>query len=300
MDNVGTVANTVQRITGAARFLQRSVTLILRYGRGSTHESASHDYGGGSVDGTLFYRHQRFVGLIEREGSYFRPQTNLACDLEKISSVSTRHVRDTAKLALAPQQAIVIKLRNAVQVNGVDGDHSSLSQAGESCDYDIATGSESHCTIEFRGRPGAGFPAHGALRRDAGAPGPGRHTGAVQRRRDRSQQYRGGGVRRRTPDRSAEAASRRAGGNHRSSGADRLGAVHRRGAASGRHHASDRQAVVSRRTNPKARVDMAQREVALRFPGLIAHKGQSHDAPGLFHFRPWYCGWCSTTLAIPL
>src|ERR1019366_1239425 len=81
---------------------------------GRKRATASHGYDGSSVDGIFFHRNQRFVGLIEWEGSYFRPQTNRACDLEEISSVSTSHVRDASKLALAPQQAIVVKLGNAV------------------------------------------------------------------------------------------------------------------------------------------------------------------------------------------
>src|SRR6266852_3785083 len=91
---------------------------------------ASHSYDGGSVDGILFYRTQSFVDLVEWECSYFRLQTNLARDLEEISSVSPSHVRDTPKLALAPEQAVIVKLRNPVQVNRVDGNHSSLPQAG--------------------------------------------------------------------------------------------------------------------------------------------------------------------------
>src|SRR5208337_65370 len=117
--------------------------------RGTT----SHDYGGRSVDGILFYRNQSFVGLLEWECSHLRLQTNLARDLEKISSVSTRHVGDTPQLALAPQQAIVVKLRNPVQVNSVDGNHSSLSQTSERCYYHIATRSKSHGAVKLRGRP---------------------------------------------------------------------------------------------------------------------------------------------------
>src|SRR5271170_7860330 len=105
--------------------------------------TSSDNYDGSSVDGILFHRDQSFVGLVEWKGSHLGLQTNLARNLEKISSVGPSHVCDTPKLALAPQQAVVVELWNPVQVNGVDGNHSSLAQAGECRYYDIATGSKS-------------------------------------------------------------------------------------------------------------------------------------------------------------
>src|SRR6266446_6010206 len=114
---------------------------------------SSHSYDGSSVDGIFFYRNQSFVDLVEWECGYLRSQINLARDLEEISSVSTSHVRDTPKLALAPEQAIIVKLGDSVQVNCVDGNRSSLPQAGQGCYYDVATRSESDRAVELLGRP---------------------------------------------------------------------------------------------------------------------------------------------------
>jgi hypothetical protein len=92
------------------------------------------------------------VSLVEREGGYLRPQTNLAGELEEVSSVYPSHVRYTPNLALAPEQAIVVELGYPVQVNGVDGNYSSLSQAGKGRYYDIATGRESDGAVKADGR----------------------------------------------------------------------------------------------------------------------------------------------------
>jgi hypothetical protein len=58
------------------------------------------------------------------------------------------HIGDAANLPLAPKQAVVIKFGDTVQVDGVDGNHAALSQAGQGRDYDIAAGSKRDGAIE--------------------------------------------------------------------------------------------------------------------------------------------------------
>jgi len=78
---------------------------------------------------------------------------------DEIARILPRHVGHAAHLALAPKQLVVVEGRHLVQMNGVDGYHSTLAQSGESADDDLSAGSEGDGAIEFGGRLGV-FVAH--------------------------------------------------------------------------------------------------------------------------------------------
>src|ERR1039458_6106016 len=66
------------------------------------------------VNGIIFQRNQGVIGSVKREYRYLGSQVDLSRDLKKISSIGAGHIRDAAKLTLAPEQAIIIELGNAV------------------------------------------------------------------------------------------------------------------------------------------------------------------------------------------
>src|SRR5690348_2876265 len=76
-------------------------------------------------------------------------KVDLGCNLQKITGISASHVGYTAHLPLAPQQVVVIKLRNAVEVNCVDGNHAAFTQAGQRCDNHVSARSESDSAIKL-------------------------------------------------------------------------------------------------------------------------------------------------------
>src|SRR5215831_12877206 len=73
---------------------------------------------------------------------------DLARDLQKLPRVGPGHVGDAPDLTLPPQQAIVVELGHAVEMNGIDGDHASLSQAGQRREHDLSTRSESDRAVQ--------------------------------------------------------------------------------------------------------------------------------------------------------
>src|SRR5271169_2154966 len=58
-------------------------------------------------------------------------QLDVAGNLEEVAGIGAGHVGDAADLPLAPQQAVVIEFGDAIEVNGVDGNHSTFAQAAE-------------------------------------------------------------------------------------------------------------------------------------------------------------------------
>jgi hypothetical protein len=102
------------------------------------------DEHGCAIDGVLLYRLQSFIGLIKGKGRYPGPKINLGGDLDKISGIGARHIGHAAKLPLSPQQAIVVKFRNPVEMNRVDRNHSAFSQTPESGYNYISAGRKSH------------------------------------------------------------------------------------------------------------------------------------------------------------
>src|ERR1039457_1870628 len=101
-----------------------------------------------------------------RETSQFRPKRrfcsrndhrcavdgmdlDLGGNLEKVARVGAGHVRNAANLALAPKQMVVVELGNAVEMDRVDGDDSSLAQTCEGGDYNVSAGRKGDGAIQF-------------------------------------------------------------------------------------------------------------------------------------------------------
>src|ERR1700688_3745177 len=84
------------------------------------------DENGCAIDGVPLYRVQSFIGLIEGKGRYLGPKINLSSDLDQISGIGACHISHAAKLPLSPKQAVVVKLRNPVEMNRVDRDRPAL------------------------------------------------------------------------------------------------------------------------------------------------------------------------------
>src|ERR1035438_4905135 len=80
-----------------------------------------------AVDGIVLDREQSLVGLMERKLRHLGMKLDLGGNLEKVARVGAGHVRNAANLALAPQQMVVVELGNAVKVDCVNGDDSSLA-----------------------------------------------------------------------------------------------------------------------------------------------------------------------------
>src|SRR5258708_7025096 len=81
----------------------------------------------GSVDGIVLDGGEGLVRLVERENGDFGLETNVGGDLEKIARVGARHIGDTADLTLTPEKPVVIEFRNAVEMNGVNGNDAAFA-----------------------------------------------------------------------------------------------------------------------------------------------------------------------------
>jgi hypothetical protein len=115
------------------------------------HALSRHD-DGGAINRVLFHRQQRFVGLIEGEYSNLRLEADLGGEVQKVTGVAASHIGDAAKLAFAPQQAVVVELRHAIEMDGIDGYHSSFAQACQGGNDDISRRGKCDGTIKFNGR----------------------------------------------------------------------------------------------------------------------------------------------------
>ena len=107
---------------------------------------------GRTVNGIVFYGSKSIIGLIEREHRDLGTKIDFTGKLEKISCVSAGHVGNASHLALAPQQAIVIKLRNTIQMDRVDGNYTAPAQAGQGSENNVSAGREGHRAVELNGR----------------------------------------------------------------------------------------------------------------------------------------------------
>ena len=96
----------------------------------------------GAVDGIVLDGEQRVVHTVERERCGLWSNSQATGDFQEIARVRTRHIRDAAHLALAPQQAIVIEFRNPIQMDGVDRNHTAFAETGERRDHHVAAGSK--------------------------------------------------------------------------------------------------------------------------------------------------------------
>src|SRR5580700_1509087 len=112
-----------------------------------------------SVDGVMLDGGERLVGLVQGKYGYLWLQPYVGGSFEKVSRVGSSHVCDAADLALAPQQPVVIEFGDTVEMDRVDRDDASFSQAGERRDHDVSAGRKRHSAIEFDRRL-VGFTAH--------------------------------------------------------------------------------------------------------------------------------------------
>ena len=110
------------------------------------------NHGGGAIHGIVFEQRERVIHLVEREGSHLGLQTNLGGDLQEIARILARHVCHAAHLPFAPQQSVLIELRNAIQMDGVNGHNAAFAQTGQRGDHDISAGSEGNRTIQLHRR----------------------------------------------------------------------------------------------------------------------------------------------------
>src|ERR1041385_4131621 len=86
----------------------------------SNHRRAIHFIVPDRVEGVVHIR--------QRERAGVRADADLYRQRDEIAGVLPRHIGDTAELALAPEQRIVIELRDAVEVNRVDRDDPAFAQ----------------------------------------------------------------------------------------------------------------------------------------------------------------------------
>src|SRR5664279_1788533 len=97
-----------------------------------------------AVDGIVLDREQSFVGLMERELRHLGMKLDLGGNLEEVARVGAGHIRNAANLALAPQQMVVVELGNAIEMNRVNGDDSSLAQTCQGSYHHVSAGREGY------------------------------------------------------------------------------------------------------------------------------------------------------------
>ena len=66
-----------------------------------------------------------------------RSQSNLCRNLQKVVGIRTCHICDAADLALSPEQAIVVELRNPIQVDSVDRHYAAFPKASQRRNHDV-------------------------------------------------------------------------------------------------------------------------------------------------------------------
>src|SRR6185437_15209926 len=89
--------------------------------------------------------------LVECECRYFRCKPEFGSGPQKITRVVASHVGYAPDLAFAPEKSVVIELRNPIEMNRVDGNHTAFSQTRKGRNDHIAAGSEGHGAIELYG-----------------------------------------------------------------------------------------------------------------------------------------------------
>src|SRR5215469_10238774 len=109
-----------------------------------------NDYGG-SINGVVLHRNEGLICLVEREDRDFRTQANSCRECQEVTGVRAGHIGNASNLALPPKQRVVIKLRDAVEMDGIDRDHAAFPKASERGHHHIARRSEGHRAIEIDG-----------------------------------------------------------------------------------------------------------------------------------------------------
>ena len=100
----------------------------------------------------LFHCQEGLVCMFQWKNFDLRADMELMSDRKKVARILPSHIGHTAYLALAPKQFVIVKAGHMVEMNGIDGHHSTFTQTGEGTYYDLATGSEGNGTIERHGR----------------------------------------------------------------------------------------------------------------------------------------------------
>ncbi len=96
----------------------------------------------------LFHCQQGLVCMFQWKYFDLRADMELMSDRKKVARILPSHIGHTAYLALAPQQFVIVKGRHMVEMNGIDGHHSTFTQTSQGTYYDLATGSERDGAIE--------------------------------------------------------------------------------------------------------------------------------------------------------
>src|SRR5215469_14840182 len=104
---------------------------------------------GGAINPIILQNSQGFVRLIEGKLRDFRVQLDVGSQLEEIASVGSGHIGDAAQLSLSPEQPVIIKLRHAIEVNGVDRHHAALTEARERRKHYISAGGKGDGAVEW-------------------------------------------------------------------------------------------------------------------------------------------------------
>src|SRR5262245_12438920 len=76
------------------------------------------------VNGVPFHGRQGLIRLLQRKQRNLRPQPDFCREVQKIPRILSGHVRYAANLPFAPEQPVVIELRHAIQVDGIDRHYS--------------------------------------------------------------------------------------------------------------------------------------------------------------------------------
>src|SRR5579864_1167531 len=114
--------------------------------------AALRDDHGRSIYRIILNGDQSLIRMVQGKHFHFRSQADLSCDIEEVAGVGASHVGHTAQLPLAPEQLVVIKLRNAIQVDGVDRNHPSFPQARKRRNHYVSAGRKGHGAIQLQGR----------------------------------------------------------------------------------------------------------------------------------------------------
>src|SRR5208282_6412905 len=90
--------------------------------------------------------------MLERKCHYRRAEIDIAGQCDEVARILPCHICNTAQLALAPQQFVVVECGHFVQVNGVDCNHSALAQGCQCTHYYLPARCESDGAIEHNRR----------------------------------------------------------------------------------------------------------------------------------------------------
>src|SRR5205807_1403984 len=106
----------------------------------------------GAIYSVVANREQSFVHFIQRKCSHLRAHPDLGREFQEVPRILPGHVGYAADLPLTPEQRVVIELRDAVEMDCVNRDHTAFPKRRERRDDHIPAWSESERAVEFHGR----------------------------------------------------------------------------------------------------------------------------------------------------